>query len=570
MTLDAPATEVNDALATLACLADESDAQSVVGDMRALTQRLREGLFYVACLGQFKRGKSTLLNALVDEDILPVGVVPVTSVVTVLRFGPIRTAVLRFRDGTTKQLQVSGLRDFVSEDGNPENQKAVELVEVFLPSPLLKAGMCLVDTPGVGSVFANATETTRAFVPHVDAALVVLGADPPISGEELSLVRDVASSVDALIFVVNKTDRLSEQERAEAAAFCQRVLAQNLNRPIGPLLQVSALGQRKGDFAGDWQSLVELLDRLATGAGSDIVRKSGERWVERLARRLRSDLLEQRLALARPVEDTARRIDELKHEVGAVAQTVGDLGYLFSAEQERIATQFKIDRESFVSEAVTAAHVELHDRLSASQLRGTALWREATNTARRIAAGRLERWFATQQPIAEERLRTAARRLLDLANGAILRLVATGVPGVEQLPADLSAELGFRTRSRLFYTELWELARQSPSVRVITLFGSHARARALIQRDAIRYLTDLLSMNATRVQNDFEERVFESRRLLEGELRSMLASSVSSAERALRLAQATQAAGGTAVRDELARLDQLIRRTSTLLPNPGG
>jgi hypothetical protein len=68
----------------------------------------------------------------------------------------------------------------------------VAAVEIFHPAHWLSKGVCLVDTPGLGSVFLGNTEETRAFVPHVDAALVVLGVDPPIGADELVLVEEVA------------------------------------------------------------------------------------------------------------------------------------------------------------------------------------------------------------------------------------------------------------------------------------------------------------------------------------------------------------------------------------------
>jgi hypothetical protein len=86
---------------------------------------------------------------------------------------------VRFRDRDWEECDPTALAIYVSEEHNPANEKAVAAVEVFVPSPLLRSGMCLVDTPGLGSVSLANTEATRAFVPHIDAALVVLGADPP-------------------------------------------------------------------------------------------------------------------------------------------------------------------------------------------------------------------------------------------------------------------------------------------------------------------------------------------------------------------------------------------------------
>lgn len=177
-----------DRIDAIAAIATELGAEDVVAEAASLADRLTEQRFYVACVGQFKRGKSTLINALVGTNALPVGVVPITSVVTVVRYGEPPSARVR-RGGAWMTVPLSDLAAYVSEEQNPENVKRVEGVEVLLASPLLASGMCLVDTPGVGSIFAGNTAATKDFVPHIDAALVVLGADPPISGDELTLVK---------------------------------------------------------------------------------------------------------------------------------------------------------------------------------------------------------------------------------------------------------------------------------------------------------------------------------------------------------------------------------------------
>ena len=94
--------------------------------------------------------------------------------------------------GGWTDIPVKSVDEYVSEEKNPENVKHVAALEIFVPSPLLATGMCFVDTPGLGSVFTGNTAATQAFIPHIDAALVVIGADPPLAGEELVLV---ASSV---------------------------------------------------------------------------------------------------------------------------------------------------------------------------------------------------------------------------------------------------------------------------------------------------------------------------------------------------------------------------------------
>ncbi|MGA9568312.1 MAG: dynamin family protein, partial [Candidatus Korobacteraceae bacterium] len=133
------------ALGQLAKVSEELGEGAIVADVQQLVARINEGRFFVACVGQFKRGKSTLLGALVGEPILPMGVVPVTAVPTVLRYGNQRTARVLIGE-TWRTIPPDALPQYVSEQWNPENSKQVAGVEVFLPSPLLASGMCLVDT----------------------------------------------------------------------------------------------------------------------------------------------------------------------------------------------------------------------------------------------------------------------------------------------------------------------------------------------------------------------------------------------------------------------------------------
>ena len=126
-------------LGALAALAREAGSPWIAAETERLTERLGEGRFYVVCVGQFKRGKSTLLNALVSASVLPTGVVPVTAAVTVIRWGPRLAARVRFRDRDWEDCDPASLATYVSEDHNPGNEKDVTGVEVFVPSPLLRS-----------------------------------------------------------------------------------------------------------------------------------------------------------------------------------------------------------------------------------------------------------------------------------------------------------------------------------------------------------------------------------------------------------------------------------------------
>ena len=286
---------------------------------RDLAARVAEGRFYVACVGQFKRGKSTLLNALVGHEVVPTGFVPVTAVPTVIRFGEQLHARIRLRDGSWRDVAMADLKEYVTEELNPENKKGVEGAEVFVPSALLSSGMCFVDTPGLGSVFTGNTATTQAFIPHIDAVLVVVGADPPIAGEELALVEAVGRQVQDLILVINKADRTSDAERAAAEKFTREILEKRLGRPMGEVFEVSAAERMENrDPLRDWSNLLASLHRLVEDSGRDLVRAACDRGLQRLTEQLLAIVSEDRDALRRPVEESERRIalDEGDHRRG--------------------------------------------------------------------------------------------------------------------------------------------------------------------------------------------------------------------------------------------------------------
>jgi predicted GTPase len=548
-------------LRDLARLASEAGAPQIASEATAVSERIAEGRFYVACVGQFKRGKSSLLNALAGSAILPVGVLPVTSVATVLRWGERLAARVRFSGGSWRDIRPEALAAYVAEENNSENKIGVEAVEVFVPSPLLSSGMCLVDTPGIGSVFAGNTMTTREFVPHVDAAIVVLGADPPISGEELALVEEVSRYVENLFFVLNKADRLPADESNEAARFTERVLKERLGERAAPLLMVSATERLLSGPTRDWEKLESSLDRLARESGASLVREAEQRAIKRFLERLIAEIDEQRDALVRPVAESEKRIGSLSGSVAEAERSMADLGYLLMAEVDRLTKKFGEGREKFLSAALESAERELIRQIDAGAAETSLrpLRARVREAAAAIARRHLDAWLATEQPAAEALYRGAAERFLALGNEFLRRFVEHAELGPEMFPAELGPEAGFRAKSRLFYTELLAVAQPSTFSWVLDRFRTPGALRRAVGRDAAAYLERLLSSNSARIQNDLIERVRESRRRLEAEIRSRLSEAVQSAVSALERAKARHAEGEASVAAELGRLDGLRR-----------
>ncbi|MBN1313080.1 MAG: dynamin family protein, partial [Anaerolineae bacterium] len=95
---------------------------------RELQERLASGRLHLAVLGQFKRGKSSLINALLGAEVLPQGVLPVTLIPIFLRYGSRPEIQVAFEDGRTEIHPPASLKGFVSELENPRNQKGVQQV----------------------------------------------------------------------------------------------------------------------------------------------------------------------------------------------------------------------------------------------------------------------------------------------------------------------------------------------------------------------------------------------------------------------------------------------------------
>ncbi len=551
----------------IAELAKALGSERVREEAAGLAERLAQGRFYLACIGQFKRGKSTLLCALLGDRVLPTGVLPITAVPTVVRHGPTRTARVRFQGGSWVDIAPEELTQYVSEELNPENKKGVAGVEVFSPSALLAQGMCLVDTPGLGSVFAGNTAATQAFVPHIDAALVVIGADPPIAGEELALVEEVGKQVNDLLVVMNKADRTSDDDRRLANSFTRKILEKRLNRPVGAIYEVSAeerLTNRGPER--DWGELIGALNRLVQESGRTLVRTAGERGLRHLSEELLAVTTEEKQALILPIEESERRIQNLRQTISEAERSLHEVGYLFMAEQHHLSDLFLDQRKKFLAAALPKASAEFSEAAKAPPRRyGPRFRKDAMRAALVVAERQVRPWLQTEQALAEAEYRKVALRFVNIGNGFLKRLSESGVPELARMPNALNSDKGFRVSSRFTFEQLLHVALPASPLRYLAdVFLGLVRAFGVIERDAREFLDHLMDMNSTRVQSDVIRRVEESRGQLEAEIRKLLHEISRIAEHALDHARATRAEGATVVEAALARMDSFERELGRL------
>jgi GTP-binding protein EngB required for normal cell division len=187
-------------------------------------------LIDVAILGQFKAGKSSFINSLVGIPVLPVGVIPVTTVITRIQYGARERASATFFDGTSSEMTLEDLGAYISEAGNPSNLKDVDVVDIELPYLAEYPGLRLVDTPGMGSVYRYHKEVSQNWLPEVGAAILAISADRPLSEHDLQLIEDLSHHTPRIVILLTKADLLNPAQQEEVVQFFQQTLKRKINR----------------------------------------------------------------------------------------------------------------------------------------------------------------------------------------------------------------------------------------------------------------------------------------------------------------------------------------------------
>lgn len=193
-------------------LAMETQADELDG----LGKRLQEHVFSVGIMGEFKRGKSTVINALLGQEIVPADVVPCSATLNYVKWDANKRAEIHFKDGTKTEVSVDELANYVTKitEASAQNAENVEDAVVYYPCPFCQNGVQIVDTPGLNDD-ERMTEISEKVIPTLDAIIMVVTADSPFSQSEAEFVRNkvMSSDLGRIIFLVNKIDLIDEDDR---------------------------------------------------------------------------------------------------------------------------------------------------------------------------------------------------------------------------------------------------------------------------------------------------------------------------------------------------------------------
>lgn len=190
------------------------DAQA--DELAGISDRLQNHIFSVGIMGEFKRGKSTVINALLGSEIVPADIVPCSATLNYIKWDASKHAIVKFKDGTEKDIAVDELSDYITKltEKSEKQAEKVDNATVYYPCPFCQNGVQIIDTPGLNDD-ERMTAISESVIPTLDAIIMVTVPSSPFSQSEADFVRNkiMASDLGRIIFVVNQIDLVDEDDR---------------------------------------------------------------------------------------------------------------------------------------------------------------------------------------------------------------------------------------------------------------------------------------------------------------------------------------------------------------------
>jgi len=551
------------ALGELAALGTDRDREQLA----ALLDRLDAARLRVLVVGEAKRGKSTLVNALLSRDVLPSGVTPLTAVTTTVRYGDDERAEVRFLDGHDEKHPLAVLSDLVTERGNPGNRRRIASVTVYAAAPVLADGVELVDTPGTGSVFEWDTQAAHEALRSMDAAVFVLTADPPVSASERDLLSQVARLSVTTFVVLNKADHLDEPGLAEALEFTQRVLGE-AGHP-GRVYPMSARAALDGADAGFAAFEADFTAYLSARGKSDL-QASAIAQARRIAGSLLDEVAVTRRAAGMRAGDAADRVRRFGERLAEVTVHGRDAVTVVNAESGRLLFALNDAAEEDRPRLAREVGRQLDEVFGGSLREAPAgeIERQGRERLAAFAVAAAEAWRQRRREAIEQGLAAVDARLAEQlrAELGVLRESAAELLGLDLAVPEPEGRL-VESR-RFFYTTgedigQTELLAGAVRRRLPGEFGRRA-ARDHLRRE----VPDLVGMQVGRARGDLQYRLAEAARALARVVEQRYTDGTSRIRSALAAAaelRDASAAEAAAKERELAGREAAMRHVTDLL-----
>jgi GTPase SAR1 family protein len=326
-----------------------------------LREKIQNNVFNLVVLGQFKRGKTTLINALLGAEILPTAIVPLTSIATILKYDEVLKINVYFNDGRVTEINPDNLSEYVTEKGNPKNEKDVQEVVITYPSPYLRDGVRLIDTPGVGSIYQHNTDIAYQYLPKSDAALFLLSVDQPVSKAELDFLKDVREYSNKIFFLQNKADYVDAEDLKESISFSKKVIEECMDYevkifPLSAKLALDGKLNGKSELLGKsfLPEFENILNTFLMEEKGKVLLLSVSNSILRVLSQALFELGLEMKSLTIPVEELKVKIEMFENKKKEVMREKQDFDILLDGEVDRLVKKGLIeDLKEFKQETTT-------------------------------------------------------------------------------------------------------------------------------------------------------------------------------------------------------------------------
>jgi len=484
-----------------------------------LREKVRTNTFNLVVVGQFKRGKTSMINALLGADILPVAVVPLTSIVTIMKYGEALRIAVYFNDGRVAEIKPESLSQYVTERGNPKNEKDVSEVVMTYPSPYLRDGVQIIDTPGVGSVYEHNTDVAYQYLPKSDAALFLLSVDQPLSKAELEFLKDVREYSNRIFFLLNKADYFSETDLLESMEFSKNVLKETMGAEVR-IFPVSAKLALDGKLSGS-EDLVKksLLPQFSEVLNNFLMEEKGKVLILSVANSLLRLLSQARFELELELKSLATPLDELREKIKTfegrkndVLTEKGDFDILLDGEVKRIKNMLDEDLNAYGKElrSRAGANLEEYYRENAG-LSLKDLNRHLQEYIIIEIRQSVNAWRGIEDEKLAEAFDAACKRFIVKIDDTVDSLLKFSSE-LFAVPYDaVKAETLWSTKSRLYYKFREQPVGLEIIASTLTLSLPRFIGQKIILKRMKEYLDRVITMQLSRIGCDFEERLDKSK-----------------------------------------------------------
>lgn len=320
--------------------------------------KLESERFHLVVLGEFNHGKSTFVNALLGQDVLPTGITPTTASINHVIYAEQPRARVVFTTGESRDLDPSQLKEWVTVAGGHADE--VAFVELGFPSEMLQNNVVLVDTPGVNDLNEQRAEVTYGYVPRADAVVFLLDAGQALKDSEREFLRSrvLENARDRLIFVLGKMDMLSPDERVAVVDYVKKGLGQITHEPVVFALSARDWAKTKDPESG-MPELIQYFERFLARDRAQVILDNAATDAARTASYLENNLGVRMRAYDLDIGELEQRILAVREQLDASKRKLDDLHVRIEADASSIKNQVELDLEAFAKAFVRALPIQI-------------------------------------------------------------------------------------------------------------------------------------------------------------------------------------------------------------------